>query len=65
MALPKLDKPEAIEAKKPPPPPPLCFGSFGAILFDRSSTTTTREAIKERETLIQIEISIKLGDMGV
>lgn len=37
MALPKLDKPEAIEAKKPPPPPEVaaaaatCLGSFGAM----------------------------------
>ena len=34
MALPKLDKLEAIEAKKPPPPPEAaatCLGSFGAM----------------------------------
>jgi len=32
IALPKLDKLEAIEAKKPPPPEAAaCLGSFGAM----------------------------------
>jgi len=41
IALPKLDKLEAIEAKKPPPPEAAaCLGSFGAMVKIESKKET-------------------------
>ena len=53
MAVPKLDKLEAIEAKKPPPPPlalalSLCLGSLGGAIaletLGNRCQVTTRES---------------------
>jgi hypothetical protein len=52
MAVPKLDKLEAIEAKKPPPLPlplSLCLGSLGGAISLETLGNRCRATTRERE----------------